>query len=593
MANYSYQPIQAPGSVPWYSGDGKGTLLGYAPSPNGSAPSLSSGPMPFGAGGATFGNIQSTLNQPVNLDQLPGIRDPRIDAMNPISRNFQNYFAPVQRARDPSINPMAALDPTLRGGSTFQQGVDVLSPDAIFSPGTQRILDLLKQQGQDTRDSGISAAQALAVRRGLSGSTQEQFGVQRAGAEADKATIDAQTNVLLQNLQRQNEVKNLIAQGYFNRADQEGNVGAQYDLTQFSTEAQRRNLLAQLTSQNDLQFMSETDRQNALRAQLEQSTAAQEFTTEADRRKILAQLQSQGDIANQGNQLQRTTSQNQLDLTRRTNLANLTSDELASVRNYQFGQQNLDLQRQLGDQQLQVARDNISSAERIADKQAKYGLYGAVGGALLPGLLGGGGGLFGGGGGGGGLLSGLFGGGGGGAGGSGGGGLLGGLGGLFGGGGGLTGTGYYAGGQPSSSLLPPLGQVGTGVSAGPLGGGLGGLFAGGLLPNLAGGALGYGLGQNLFGNTKQGQIGGLAGGVAGSFFGPAGSAVGSFLGQGAGSLYSQLTDTQKAIFLPFLDPSNTVKQIGSGASKVGNAVGDAAKNVGNAISSGISNIFPF
>lgn len=336
----------------------------------------------------------------------------------------------------PTNSPAPSL-PYGTGGSpvNFNDIRSILGPDQTFSPGTDRILDIIRSRGAETRAKGISDAQALAIRRGIGGSSIESFGVQRAGAEADKATMDSETKVLLQNLARQSAAKD--------------------------------------------------------------------------------------------------------------KLASLTSDELASVRNWQFGQQNLDLQKLLGQQSIDVANRNISSAEDMANQQAKYGLLEALGPSILRGILpggGGGGGLFGGSGGGGG----------------------GGLASLFGFHGAATGAG--PGGIPLASAGSPMG-------------GLSGMFSGGFMPNLAMGAAGYSLGQNAFGNSREGNIGGIAGGIAGSFFGPLGSAGGAFLGQGAGKLYSQLSDTQKAVFLPFINPVNTVKQLGSGVKKVGNAVSKGIKSV--------------
>lgn len=141
----------------------------------------------------------------------------------------------------------------------------------------------------------------------------------------------------------------------------------------------------------------------------------------------------------------------QLSADQRTKLASLTSDEIASLRNMDFGNRQLTLEALLGQQGLDLQRQNIGVSQDIADQQAKYGLISGLGQTLLPGLLfgggGGGGGLLGGGGG---LLSGLFGGGGAGA------GILSG-----------AGMGNTA---AASSLFPAgLGGVGTGATTAGLG----------------------------------------------------------------------------------------------------------------------------
>lgn len=332
------------------------------------------------------------------------------------------------------------------------------SADAVYSPGTNRILDLLRSRGMETRNRGISEAQALAVRRGIQGSSTEQFGVQQAGAEADKATIDSETSVLLNNLKM----------------------------------AQERDMMA----------------------------------------------------------------------------AKLASDELASIRNFMFGQQNLDLQRQLGQQGIDAANANADAARDAAEKQAQYGLIGTIGQTFLPRLFNmGGNGLPGTAGASGApsLFARLFGNGGGGA-----------------AGGAELSSMIMNGGAPApagaaSSLFPGgLGNSGTpGVAgAGTPFSGMAGLFG-----NVAGGLAGNYAGQKVFGPTKYGQIGGLAGGVLGSFFGPLGTAAGSFLGQGAAKLYESMNDDMKAVFLPFLNPKNTIKQIGGAVSKVGSSVSKAVKKV--------------
>ncbi len=92
--------------------------------------------------------------------------------------------------------------------------------------------------------------------------------------------------------------------------------------------------------------------------------------------------------------------------------AQLTSDEVASNRNALFQQQQLELQRILGQQGIDLGYANVGASRDIAKQQGQYDLYGSLAQSVLPGLLFGGGGAGGGGAGGGGFLSGLFGGGG-------------------------------------------------------------------------------------------------------------------------------------------------------------------------------------
>lgn len=334
-----------------------------------------------------------------------------------------------------------------------------------IDPVTQRILDLIDKRTAEAGTKAGSEASALASRRGLPGSSIEQFGVQQGIEGANRVGNEATTAVLQQFL---------------------------------------------------------TNRKDAELA-----------TMDAELRRRLA-------------------------------LGQLTSDEVASLRNQFAYQQGLELQKQLGEAGIALGRENIGAQQDIAQKEARNSLIGA-GISTLPYLLGGGGGGGGG----------LFGGGGG-----GGGGLLSGF-----GGGSILSNMFGGSATPVGQFLMP-GVSGAGPEGIPLAnagqnpfqaGGPGGLAAGiGL--GYAGGALG----RNQFGGGN--DVGGYVGGALGySLGGPVGAGVGSFLGtgiqRGGEAIYrgvnKKLGNTAGSIVRPFVDP------VGS------------AKSVVNKVSNAVSSVFPF
>lgn len=286
------------------------------------------------------------------------------------------------------------------GQANFDKGIAAAQPSQGLSPETQQILDTIQKQQNYAQAQGVSQAQSLAAKRGLTGSSVEQFGTQEAVGQADRAAQDARTNVLIENMKRNQALQDLQATGYFNRGNAEATTGAQLGANQ----------------------------------------------------------------------------------------ANLTSDEIASLRNMDFQQQQLALQKMLGERGIQQGQANIDAQKQIAQQQAQYGLIGSLGSAFIPSLL-----SRGGAGGGGGLFN-LF-------------------GGAAGAGGAstLTGAAYAGAGAPASTLFPGgLGAVGTGVPA-----------AAGLSPFAAGAGLaGAGLAtmaiDRKFGPQVQNFVGKRLGGSAGS-----------------------------------------------------------------------------
>lgn len=238
----------------------------------------------------------------IQPNPLPSSLPPSV----PTTPNFQDIFKSLN-------NPNRQIG----GNENFQKGIQAAQPFNGISPETQQILDMIRQNQQYSQAQGVSQAQSLAAKRGITGSSTEQFGTQEAVGQASRAAQDAQANVLLENLKRNQALKDLQAQGFFNRANQEGSIGANLGI----------------------------------------------------------------------------------------NEANLTSDEIASGRNLDFQNRSLALQGLLGQQGIDVARQNIGAQQDINKQNAMYGLIGQIGGAATPYALnslfggggGGGGGLFGGG----------------------------------------------------------------------------------------------------------------------------------------------------------------------------------------------------
>lgn len=153
-------------------------------------------PLTFGAFG--MGNLRS---QPA----LPGYPGTPSTPLN-------NYHSPVfdySRIDSALNNPL------------FQKGQDLLSYDYLNNPEMKALLSNIDEQGGINYDKLTSTASALASRRGLAGSSIEQFGVNQAGVGARQATIDARNQVLLQAAQRQQAARDLAAQALF----QQGQAG--------------------------------------------------------------------------------------------------------------------------------------------------------------------------------------------------------------------------------------------------------------------------------------------------------------------------------------------------------------------------------
>jgi len=207
---------------------------------------------------------------------------------------FTNVLNPIYNT--PQINQ------NIQGGQAYGMGQSVLQKDYLNSPEIQQILRTIQSQGDINKAANVSAASALAGRRGISGSSIEQFGTQQAAQQADQATMNSQVQVLLQQAQQAAAARQAAAQGYFQQGNQQGQLGAQANLAQF-----------------------------------------------------------QGQVAN-----------NQL-------AANLTSDELASLRNLQMSNNQLALQKYLGERGIQTQNQALADA-RDANARANSPLNSFLGG---------------------------------------------------------------------------------------------------------------------------------------------------------------------------------------------------------------------
>lgn len=197
---------------------------------------------------------------------------------------------------------MARLNQGLRGGQNFQSGLDMLKPsnaDEGLSPEYQKVIDQIRSNATYYGNQGAQQAQALAAKRGLTGSSIEQFGTQTALDNTNRAAADEESQVQLANLQRRQSLQDASAKALLDRASLEGSTGSSQDITG----------------------------------------------------------------------------------------ANLTSDEIASQRNMQMFNDQLTLQGLLGQQGIDLARDNMNTSADIANKQANYNLIGSVAGGALPYLL--------------------------------------------------------------------------------------------------------------------------------------------------------------------------------------------------------------
>ncbi len=261
---------------------GPSAATAIAPAPV--AGSLSSG-APAGARegfpstSPTFQDLSKRLAQPINIAPLP-----KIEA------------------------PGAATE------SLFQKGVSGLAPSGGIRPETQRILDILEERTGRAAKRGASEAQALAGRRGVKGSSIEQFGTAEAIRAAEESGRTAEANVLLENLRTDTRFQELQSTAFLDRASKIDQITSNQEIAQLQAEASRGNQQAQI--------------------QLEQKLAEAGLTSDeiASQRNIdlqLQQLEIERILGEQGLALTRENIKQATDAARRTSrdqlVGNLTS----------------------------------------------------------------------------------------------------------------------------------------------------------------------------------------------------------------------------------------------------------------------------
>jgi len=180
------------------------------------------------------------------------------------------------------------------GIKSARAGLAELETIEGIRPETQKILDEIREQSEVGMKMGISTARALAEKRGIEGSSIEQFGVQSAVKQSEQVRQAAELPVLQQELGFNEELTKLRAHGLFG--------------------------------------IGEMERSNAVAA------------------------------------------------------AQLTSDELATIRNLMENDKNRELQKYLGERGIAVSMANASAAASAARDQAKQNLLGQVLGGITTGV---------------------------------------------------------------------------------------------------------------------------------------------------------------------------------------------------------------
>lgn len=203
--------------------------LTFQPVLNPDAPPL---PIP-----GAFGNIPVPSPVPGSMNTIP---------TTPVAAPAQPTFNDIVNRLNSNrtVNPVREVG----GGATLERSLGEIAPSTGLRPEIQRVLDLIQQRTTEARSRGVSEAQALAVRRGIAGSSTEQFGTQTAASEAEKAGRDAETNILLENAKREQALQDLRARILADRSTQEGTVGAQVGIQEAQLGADLDKALAGLTS---------------------------------------------------------------------------------------------------------------------------------------------------------------------------------------------------------------------------------------------------------------------------------------------------------------------------------------------------------
>lgn len=150
---------------------------------------------------------------------IAGINLPPQPQMNPdVTASGYPELPPFIPAGPAFSDILSLLNKPMTGGQDyFDRGMQVSTPSTGTDPALQEVLNRIRSNTADAASRGASTAQALAVRRGLPGSSIEQFGVQTALGEAEKAGRDAESNVYLQDAIRRFQLQDLQSKALFDR----------------------------------------------------------------------------------------------------------------------------------------------------------------------------------------------------------------------------------------------------------------------------------------------------------------------------------------------------------------------------------------
>lgn len=136
------------------------------------------------------------------------------------------FPSPVPTYND-IIAPLKNMPSASGGADTlYNQGIARLTPNAGIDPSLQAVLDRIKASSVEAGERGASTASALASRRGLAGSSIEQFGVQTALGEAEKAARDAEAQVYIQDAIRRFQLQDASGKAMLDRSGLEFTSGA-------------------------------------------------------------------------------------------------------------------------------------------------------------------------------------------------------------------------------------------------------------------------------------------------------------------------------------------------------------------------------
>ena len=178
----------------------------------------------------------------------PGITPtglPQFNQFGATTPNFNDILKNLQKPINVAPLPTMAA-PGAAGSELFERGITELGPRTGLRPEAQTALDIISERTARARRAGVSGASALAARRGLAGSTIEQFGVSEAGAAAERAGREAEIPILLENVRQQEAARQLRSQHLAERAKQLEQLTSTQEISRLQMEANRGNKQAEI-----------------------------------------------------------------------------------------------------------------------------------------------------------------------------------------------------------------------------------------------------------------------------------------------------------------------------------------------------------